>query len=131
MVVKGQETLQKSPAGCDICCKWKDGSTSWEKLSNIKKLHPIQDAEYSTAQGIQNEPAFNWWVYHVWKKERIISILRWCSAWYLKRTQKFGHELPKMVNKAFAIDKNSGNTLWQDAIQKDIENVKLSFQTVS
>ena len=42
IVVKRPETLRKSTAGWDICCKWKDGSTSWKKLSNFKELHPIQ-----------------------------------------------------------------------------------------
>ena len=44
-VVKGQEMLRKSTAGWDIYCKWKDKSTSWEKFSNLKELHPIQVAE--------------------------------------------------------------------------------------
>ena len=68
IVVKGSETLRKSKGGWDICCKWKDGSTSWEKLSNLKELHPIQVAKYAIAQGIQHNPAFNWWVHHVLKK---------------------------------------------------------------
>ena len=67
IVVKGQETLRKSTAGQDIYCKWKDGSTLWEKLSNLKELCPIQVAKY--------EPAFNCWVHHVLKKrDRIISM---------------------------------------------------------
>ena len=42
IVFKGQEILRKLTDGWDICCKWKDGSTSWEKLSNLKKLHLFQ-----------------------------------------------------------------------------------------
>ena len=36
ILVKGQETLRKSAADCDICRKWKDRSTLWEKLSNLR-----------------------------------------------------------------------------------------------
>ena len=39
VVVRGQE--RKSTDSWDICCKWKYGSTSWEKLSNLTELHPI------------------------------------------------------------------------------------------
>ena len=46
-------------AGWDICCKWKDHSTSWEKASNLKKLHPIQVAKYAIVHGIEHEPAFS------------------------------------------------------------------------
>ena len=30
VIVKGRENLRKAAAGWDICCKWKDSSTSWE-----------------------------------------------------------------------------------------------------
>ena len=57
-------------------------------------------------------------------------MVRQCSAQYLKRTHKFGLELPKMVNKAYAIHKKSRNTFCWDAIQKEMENVKIIFQTI-
>ena len=37
--------------------------------------------------------------------------------------------MPKMVKEAYAIDKKNRNTLWQDAKQKEMENVKIPFQT--
>ena len=82
-------------------------------------MHPIQVAEYAIAQCIQQEPAFNWWAHHVLKKmDQIIFMVRQHSAQYLKRTNEFGLELPKMVSEVYAIDNKNGNTLWQDAIQK-------------
>ena len=101
VIIKGQETLRKSTAGWDICCKWKDGSTSWEKLFNRKELHPIQVAIYAIAQGIEYESAFNWLVHHVLKKRNgIISIVRKRSAQYFKKTHKFGLQLTKTINEA-------------------------------
>ena len=68
-----------------------EGFTSWEKLSNLKESHPIQVPEYTIAQGIQNEPAFNWWAHHVMKKrDRIISMLKQCRLGILKRPINFG-----------------------------------------
>ena len=32
---------QKKAAVWDICCKWTNRSTSWEKLSDVEELHPI------------------------------------------------------------------------------------------
>ena len=37
--------------------------------------------------------------------------------------------MPNMVDKAVATDKNR-DTLWQDTIQKEMENVKSTFQTI-
>ena len=35
-----------------------------------------------------------------------------------------------MVNEANAINEKNGITLWQDAIQKKMENVKTAFQII-
>eukprot|EP00804_Cyclotella_cryptica_P003089 CCRYP_006074-RA/>CCRYP_006074-RA protein AED:0.29 eAED:0.04 QI:0/0/0/0.75/0.33/0.5/4/0/1079 len=60
VVVKGRPSLRRTTVGWLLCCQWKDGSTSWEKLSDLKESHPVQTAEYAVAQGIDHEPAFNW-----------------------------------------------------------------------
>ena len=65
------------------------------------------------------------------KRDQIMYMVRWHSAWYLKITNKFGLKLLKTVSEAYAIDKKNGNTLWQDAIQKEMENVKIAFQITS
>ena len=78
--------------------------------------------------GIDHEPAFNWWVPHVLKKrDRIISAVARRSARYLKRTHKFGIELPKTVKEALALDRKNGNTLWADGIAKEMNEVHKAF----
>jgi hypothetical protein len=120
----GRTYRRKTTAGWQICCQWIDGSTTWEKLSDLKESHPIETAEYAVTHGIDHEPAFNWWVKHFLKKrERIISLVKRRNARYLKRTHKFGIELPKTVQEALALDKKNGNTLWADAISKEIKNI--------
>ncbi|KAL7534702.1 hypothetical protein ACHAWF_008246 [Thalassiosira exigua] len=81
--------------------------------------HPIETAEYAVAQGLANEPAFNWWVPHVLKKrEWIISLVKRCNARYLKRNQKFGIHLPMTIEQAYELDRQNGNTFRRDAIAK-------------
>ena len=131
MVVAGWENLWKSTADWNICCGCKDGSTLCKTLSNLMELHPIQIAKYAIAHGIQHEPACNWWIHHVlMKRDRIIFMVRWHSAWYLKRIHELGLVLPKTVNEAYAIDKKNGNTLWWITIQKEMKNVKIAFQAI-
>ena len=125
----GRTYRRKTTAGWQICCQWVDGSTSWEKLSDLKESHPIETAEYAVTHGIDHEPAFNWWVKHFLKKrDRIISLVKRRNTRYLKRTHKFGIELPKTAQEALALDKKNGNTLWADAISKEIKNVRVAFK---
>ncbi len=44
-VHNGQGYLQCTTLGWHVCCQWEDSSTSWEKLSDVKELHPLQIAE--------------------------------------------------------------------------------------
>jgi hypothetical protein len=100
-----------------VCCQWKDGSTSWENLADLKESHPIETTEYAMTKGIDHKPAFNWWVSHVLKKrDPIISLVCKRTTRYLKRTHKFGIDVPKTVKEALALDHKNGNTLWADAI---------------
>ena len=60
ITVQGRPVTHKSTAGWQIFCQWKDGSTSWEKLCDLKESHPVQTAEFAVAQGIDHETAFNY-----------------------------------------------------------------------
>jgi hypothetical protein len=61
----GKTYLKRSTIGWQLCCQWKDGSTSWENLVDLKESHPIETAKYAKILGIDHEPAFNWCVPHV------------------------------------------------------------------
>ncbi len=65
----------KSTMGWVICCQWKELSTSWEKLSNLKESHPVQVAQFAIQMGVALEPGFNWWVFRVLKKRDTITLM--------------------------------------------------------
>ena len=64
------------------------------------------------------------------KGDSIFSKVKWHSVGYFKRTYKFELELPKIVKETVAINEKNRNTPWQDAMKKDMENVKVIFQTI-
>jgi hypothetical protein len=77
VVVNGRKHMRKSTKGWELCIQWKDGSTSWERLANVKESNPIEVAAHSVARGIESEPAFAWWVeFTLKKRDRIISAIR-------------------------------------------------------
>jgi hypothetical protein len=78
--------------------------------------------------GIDHKPAFNWWVPHVLRKrDQIISVVARHSACYLKRTHKFGIEIPRTIKEALELDHQNGNTFWADAIAKEMTEVQKAF----
>jgi hypothetical protein len=120
--------MKCSTISWQVCCQWKDGSTSCENLADLKESHPLETSEYAVTQGIDHEPAFNWWAPHVLKKrDWIISLVCKRTTRYLKRTHKFGIEVPKTVKEALDLDRKNGNTLWADAIAKHVKEVCIAF----
>jgi len=63
----GMEKPKRTTRGWFLLVQWKDGSVSWEKLSDLKASNPVEVAEYAVANRLVEEPAFKWWVPHVIK----------------------------------------------------------------
>ncbi|KAI2490354.1 Reverse transcriptase (RNA-dependent DNA polymerase) [Fragilaria crotonensis] len=95
--------LKKTTKGWKLCVEWKDGSTSWERLADLKESNPVELAEYAIARGIDHEPAF---------------------------ACKFGIEVPKTWDDCVRLDAENGNTLWQDAVRKEMSKVRVAFQVL-
>ena len=104
--------------------EWKDGSTQWLDLKDLKDSNPIEVAEYAVANKISEEPAFAWWVQTcLRKRHRTINKVK---KKYWRTTQKFGIRLPKSCDEAIQLDKENGNTLWQDAMKKEMSKAKVA-----
>ena len=123
--LKGKEYQIKSTKGWQLCIQWKDGTTTWESLANLKESYPVQVAEYAVAREIDQEPAFRWWVKSVLnKRDRIIAKVK---TRYHKRTHKFGFRIPKTIKEALEIDKENGNDRWERSIKKEMDKVRIAF----
>ena len=58
----GTKRRKETTKGWEILICWKDASTTWNKMKDVKDSYPAQLAEYTVQQGIDKEPAFAWWV---------------------------------------------------------------------
>jgi hypothetical protein len=126
MTSHGTKHRKESTIGWKLLVQWKDGSTTWVALEDLKESHPVQVVEYAVEARLADEPAFAWWVpYTLRKRNSIISKLK---SKYWVRTHKFGIKIPKTVAEARAFDLENGNTLWWDAICKEMRNVRPAFE---
>ena len=122
----GTKRRRETTKGWELLVEWKDGSTTWVALKDMKESFPVQVAEYAVASRIAMEPAFAWWTPTVLRRRnRIVAKVK---SKYWVRTHKFGIRIPKSVEEAVKLDKANGDTLWWDAICKEMKNVRPAFE---
>jgi hypothetical protein len=121
--------VRKTTKGWHLCVEWKDGTTSWERLADLKESNPVEVAEYAAAKSLLNTPEFICWAPHVLQKRtRIIAAV---TKRYHKRTHKFGIEVPKSWDDCVKLDKENDHTLWQDSVRKEMKNVRIAFKILN
>ena len=121
----GSKRRVRTTKGWDLCVQWKDGTTNWISLKDMKNSNPVDVAQYAKDNSIDHLPAFAWWVPYVMKKrDRIISRVK---SKYWDRSHKFGIKVPKSAKEAYALDRANGNTLWADAIAEEMKKVRVAF----
>jgi hypothetical protein len=121
--------VSKTTKGWHLCVEWKDGTTGWERLADLKESNPVEVAEYAVAKDLIYAPDFVWWAPHVLKKRRriISAVTKRCH----KRTHKFGIEVSKSWDDWVRLDKENDNTLWQDAVRQEMNNVRIAFKILN
>jgi hypothetical protein len=98
-------------------------------LAGLKESNPVEVSKYAATNNLHDEPDFSWWVPHFLKKQNII--IAAMTKRYHKRTHKFGIQVPKTWDEAVKLDEENGNTLWQDAIRKEMNNVRIAFKVLN
>ena len=98
----GQQQPRQTTRGWKLLVSWKDGSTSWVPLKDLKESNPVKVAEYVVVNKILEEPAFAWWAAWVLRKQD--RIIKKVKSRYWARTHKYGVLLPKSVAEALCVD---------------------------
>ena len=76
--------------------EWKDGSSSWITLKDLKSSNLVELAEYAAGNRLDMETAFKWWAIDVLRCfNRIIAKVK---AKYWRKTHKFGIRVPKSID---------------------------------
>ena len=69
----GTSRKLRTTKGWELYVQWKDGSTNWVALKDLKDSYPVKLANYALVENLSQEPVFAWWVPRVnRKRQRII-----------------------------------------------------------
>jgi hypothetical protein len=116
---------RKTTKGWHFFIEWKDGTTSWEHMTDMKNINPVEFDEYAVSENLNDVFAFVWRVPHVLKKcRRFITAV---TKIYHNMTHKFGNEVPQSWDNCVILDTKNGNTMCQDTVRKDMKNIRIAF----
>ena len=91
----------------------------------MKNSKPVEIADFEVARVVDCDPAFSWWVpYTIRCRDRIRSGV---NSRVKRVTHKYGVELPRTVQEAYALDEKNGNNFWRDALNREMDNLKVDF----
>ena len=126
----GTRRMRQTTVGWSFLVKFGDGRQQWIDLKVLKESNPVQVGEYVIARGIQDEPAFAWWVpYTMRKRDVIVSAIK---SRVCRTTHKYGIEMPApgrdTIKNAIELDRRNGDTFWMDGVRKEMSALNIAFE---
>jgi hypothetical protein len=122
----GTKRMRQTTVRWKFLVKWANGSRQWIDLKILKESNPVQVAEYTMARNIGEKPAFAWWAPYVLRKRDVI--ISAVNSRVCKTSHKYGIEVPSSVRHSIEIDRKNKDTLWQNALAKEMGNVCVAFE---
>lgn len=119
---------------------WHGGDATWVPLRSLQVSHPTELAEYLVMCNLEDDPALAHWVKEIRKiQAQVLANVRRRVAATRKKAkkkkkfvpgerEKFGVIIPRTVEEALRLDAENGNHLWQQAIEKEMTNVRIAFE---
>ena len=118
---------EKSKHGSyQVKVKWSTGEETWEPLRIMAVDDPVTCAKYAKDNDLLDTPGWKRFKPLAKRTKKFIRMLT--QAFLPKRKNavkyKFGVRIPRNYKEAIELDKQNGNTLWQDAIRREMELIK-------
>lgn len=106
-----------------------DGSIEWITLNRLTESNPLEVGEITTVHIIAEQPTFCWWIpYTLRKHDHLMYAVK---SRIVKVSHKYGVEFPMSVNHAYNLDWFNKKSIWRDAINKEMRNLKVAFDILN
>ena len=107
---------------------WTTGEKTWEKVGAMRKDDPLTLARYARDNNLLGQEGWKWAEAYRANPTRMIRIVHRILAAAKNRKKrgpkyKFGVRVPRTVAEAFGLDQANGNSLWAEAIQKEMNQL--------
>ena len=122
--------LNKDGKTYSVKAKWSTGEETWEPLKILAIDDPVTCAKYAKDNCLLDLPGWKRFKRLAAREKKFIRMLRQAFASKKKNAikYKFGVRIPRSFREAKELDKANGNTLWQDALKKELDQIK-AYQT--
>ena len=98
-------------------------------MSSIAFQDPVSNAMCAQDAEVLNTPSWRHFQKYVNRDKKYIRAMHRVFAAKKKETKiKFGIEVPKNYNDVLRLDQQNGNTMWQDAIKTELDQIN-SYNT--
>jgi len=116
--------------GYEMQVRWDTGEITWEPATSVKEDDPVTLAKYAHDAKLTEERGWKWTKRYTKNPKNFIRLAKIFKAQARNNgpKYKFGIRVPRTVKEAMEIDRAEGNTLWKEAIDKEIGQL-LDFDT--
>jgi hypothetical protein len=98
MRISGKRKVKKKTlSGWALEVEWRDGRTAWIELKTMKESNAFEVAEYSLANQISHEPAFDWWVHDVIRCKKCL--IKLSQTRFLRPQYKYGYAFREILRR--------------------------------
>lgn len=114
-------------SGVNLRVRWEDSSVTWEPITTVLDTATSSVAEYAKKHGLLETPGFKRKA--ITKAAKSIKHLKRLAnqaklhSFRTKPVYMYGFQVPRNYQQALDLDKENGNTKWQDAVAMEMNQV--------
>ena len=110
---------------CNVMVEWESGEVTYEPLTLISKDDPITCAVYAKKHDLLDTTGWKHLKRYAKTSKRLIRAVKQSRIRQVRASVRYQHgfQVPKDYNDAMRLDKENGNTHWQDAMDLELTQI--------
>ena len=116
-------TLNNNDRHIKVKTLWPNGEKSWTRVDALRVDDPYILVAYATKNNLTEHDDWKWVKQYKDTHEKFINITKSYKTSQSGPRLKFGIEVPMGVKQALMLDSINGNSLWRDAIDKELKQI--------